>query len=68
MTSAWATVTASIIGVIGSIILFFLNKLRKENRDDHNMVSQAIKHLHDDVKEVSQKVDNHIDWHLTKKK
>lgn len=67
MTNAWATVIASIVGAVGSIILYFLNRLRKENKEDHNSVSQALQILHEDVKDVSKKIDGHIDWHLTKK-
>lgn len=66
MSNAWATVVASIIGVTGSVLLFFLSKLRKENKTDHAAVMQSVSILHDDMKAISHKLDNHIDWHLKK--
>lgn len=66
MTDAWASIIVAIIGVLGSFLMFFLTKLRKENREDHNFVRDALENLHEDVKEVGKKIDNHIDWHLKK--
>lgn len=66
MTDAWASIIVSIIGLSGSILIFILNKFRKENRNDHNEVRDILNILHEDIKEVGNKVDNHIDWHLKK--
>lgn len=66
MSSAWATVTASIISLVGSIILVFLNRLRKENKEDHGVVTKALDNLHEDMKNIETKLDNHISWHLKK--
>lgn len=66
MSNAWATVIASIVGVGGSVIVAFLNKLRKENRQDHAVVAQRLDYLHDDMKTIEKKLDNHINWHLDK--
>lgn len=66
MSDAWASIIVAIIGVLGSILMFFMSKLRKENKEDHNYVREALEILHDDVKEVGKKIDNHIDWHLKK--
>lgn len=66
MSDAWASIIVSLIGVSGSVLLLFLSKLRKENKDDHNKVTSLLTILHDDVKEVDKKIDNHIDWHLNK--
>lgn len=66
MNDAWASIIVAIIGLLGSILMFVLTKLRKENKEDHNYVRNALENLHDDVKEVGNKIDNHIDWHLKK--
>lgn len=66
MSQAWASIIVALIGLLGSVLMFFLNKFRKENRDDHNHVTTLLGHLHEDVKKVDEKLSNHIDWHLKK--
>lgn len=43
------------------------NSLRKENREDHNVVTDKLQELKDDVKHIDDKLDDHISWHLDKK-
>jgi hypothetical protein len=61
---------ASIVGVIiagvFSVLVTLIQKTRKENKEDHNMVYDSLQNLHDDVRSVNEKLDNHIDWHLNK--
>jgi hypothetical protein len=61
---------ASIIGVIiagiFSVLVTLIQKTRKENKEDHNMVYDSLQNLHDDVRSVNEKLDNHIEWHLNK--
>jgi hypothetical protein len=61
---------ASIIGVViagvFSVLVTLIQKTRKENKEDHNMVYDSLQNLHDDVRSVNEKLDNHIDWHLNK--
>ena len=59
------------VGVIGvvitgifSVLVALIQKARKENKEDHNMVYTSLQNLHDDVRTVGEKLDNHIDWHL----
>lgn len=66
MTDAVASIVVAVIGVVGSVLMWFLSRLRKENRKDHDYVKDALETLHEDVKEVGRKIDNHIDWHLKK--
>jgi hypothetical protein len=66
MTEAWASIVVAIIGIVGSILTLVLNKIRKENRNDHDYVKNSLNVLHEEVKEVGKKIDNHIDWHLKK--
>ena len=61
------------IGIIGviitgvfSVLVALIQKARKENKDDHNTVYNSLQNLHDDVRGVGEKLDNHIDWHLKK--
>jgi hypothetical protein len=61
---------ASIIGVIiagvFSVLVTLIQKTRKENKEDHNMVYDSLQNLHSDVRSVNEKLDNHIEWHLDK--
>lgn len=66
MTDAVASIVVALIGVVGSVLMWFLSRLRKENKEDHGYVKNALETLHEDVKEVGRKIDNHIDWHLKK--
>jgi hypothetical protein len=60
----------SIVGVIiagiFSVLVTLIQKTRKENKEDHNMVYDSLQNLHDDVRSVNEKLDNHIEWHLNK--
>lgn len=60
----------SIIGVIiagvFSVLVTLIQKTRKENKEDHNMVYDSLQNLHSDVRSVNEKLDNHIEWHLDK--
>lgn len=61
---------ASIVGVIiagiFSVLVALIQKTRRENKEDHNLVYESIQNLHEDVRAVGEKIDNHIDWHLKK--
>lgn len=67
MTEAWAAIVVALIGLVGGIITVLLQKTRNENKNDHAYVVTRLEELHDDVKEVGKKVDNHISWHLDNK-
>jgi hypothetical protein len=67
MNEAWASIVVAVIGLVGSGLAFQFQKLKKENRNDHNLVIRAITEVQDDVREVGKKVDGHIDWHLKEK-
>lgn len=58
----WATVITGIFSVLVALI----QKSRKENKEDHNVVYNSITELKNDVKTVESKLDNHITWHLDK--
>jgi hypothetical protein len=56
---------AVITGVF-SVLVALIQKTRRENKEDHNLVYDSIQNLHQDVRNVGEKLDNHIDWHLKK--
>lgn len=61
-----AGVVSVVIAGVFSILVALIQKTRKENKQDHNLVYETLQNLHDDVRNVGEKVDNHIDWHLKK--
>ena len=60
-------VYAASITAISGIIVALIQKFRKENQKDHNIVVDLVTLLHTDVKNIDQKLDNHIDAHLKHK-
>jgi hypothetical protein len=67
MDEAWASIVVAVIGLVGSGLALQFQKLKKENRNDHDLVIRAITEVQDDVREVGKKLDGHIDWHLKEK-
>lgn len=64
-----ATVLASVITVMGGLIgsvIKQLNNLRKENREDHGVVMSKLDNVQKGIDRVSERLDDHIDWHLNK--
>lgn len=60
-------ITIAIITGIFSVLVTLIQKTRKENKSDHNMVYETLQDLREDVRNVGDKIDNHIDWHLKDK-
>ena len=59
-------IAIAIITGVFSVLVALIQKTRKENKLDHNMVYESIQELKEDVRGVGNKLDNHIDWHLKK--
>jgi hypothetical protein len=60
------SIVAVVIAGVFSVLVALIQKTRKENKEDHNLVYDSIQNLHEDVRNVGEKLDNHIDWHLKK--
>jgi hypothetical protein len=50
-------VIVAVVAAVGGVLAALVQGLRKENRDDHAMVGQALNR-------IEVKLDNHIDDHL----
>ena len=59
-------ISVAVITGIFSVLVTLIQKARKENKSDHNMVYESLQDLKTDVRVVGTKLDNHIDWHLKK--
>jgi len=58
-------IVALITGGFG-LLAALVNGFRKENRQDHARVAKAIEAVHTEVYRVGDKVDRHIEWHISK--
>ena len=58
------SIIVALVAGIFSVLVTLIQKTRKENKSDHNMVYNSLIDLKEDVRNVGEKVDGHIDWHL----
>jgi Na+-translocating ferredoxin:NAD+ oxidoreductase RnfG subunit len=73
-------VFVAIIAAIGGVLAALVQKSRKENKQDHDVVAgllvrvkddiinlhHKIDHVDEQVDKVDHKLDGHIDWHMKK--
>lgn len=52
-----------VISTVGGIIVALIQKFRRENREDHDIVQQQIGHVYRAVTRVEDLVHDHIRWH-----
>lgn len=64
MDAALGGIIVALITTVGAVMVAILNTLRKENREDHNIVRDKLQELREDVKHIDNKLDDHITWHL----
>jgi len=62
-----SAIIVALITTMGTVLVALFNSLRKENRQDHNVVKEKLEELRQDVKDVDDKLDGHISWHLDDK-
>lgn len=60
------SIIVALVAGIFSVLVTLIQKTRKENKSDHDMVYNSIQDLKTDVRNVGDKLDSHIDWHLKK--
>lgn len=66
-SAALSAIVVALITTMGTVLVALFNILRKENRQDHNIVREKLEELRQDVKDVDDKLDGHISWHLDDK-
>lgn len=66
-STALSAIIVACITTMGTVLVALFNSLRKENRQDHNIVREKLEQLREDVKDVDNKLDDHINWHLDDK-
>ena len=55
-----------LVAVIGGPIVVLVQKLREENSSQHAEARDLLYKVASKVDKVDEKLDNHIEWHLTK--
>ncbi len=60
MEPVWVPI---IVAVITGPVVVVLQKLRKENTDQHNEGRILLKVIGSKVDKIGSKIDNHIGWH-----
>ena len=64
MSQAWALLLASVVTASGAIMVAFINKFRKENHRDHEVVTGMLKIMHRAIQRTEAKLDK-VDERLT---
>lgn len=57
MDGGWALVLSAVVTTVGGILVAVISQFRKENREDHAVVSGMLQHIYKSVKGVETKVD-----------
>jgi hypothetical protein len=69
MDPALATIIVAIITTVGGLLGLAIKEfklLKKSNTEDHGQVMERLDKVQTSVDGVSDRLNDHIDWHLTK--
>lgn len=69
MDPALASIVVAVIGVFGSlagIAIREFKSMKKTNSEDHGQVMARLDKVQSSVDGVSDRLNDHIDWHLKK--
>jgi hypothetical protein len=69
MDPAVASIVVAVIGTFGTlagIAIKEFKSMKKTNSADHGQVMARLDKVQDSVDHVAERLDDHIDWHLTK--
>lgn len=64
MDQGLALFLGAVVAGISSVVVALVQRMRKENREDHGRVVDALGWVHSAVMRVEDKVDSHIQWHV----
>ena len=64
MDAGWALILSAVVTAVGGIVVTVISQFRKENREDHAVVSGMLQHIYKSIKGVETKVDK-VDNRLT---
>ena len=71
MDAGWAGIIAAVVAAVGGVIVAALDKFRKENHTDHQVVlgllhvlRKSQQRVEDKVNQVDERLDKHLEFHL----
>jgi len=64
--SGWLQIVLAVLAPSG-VLVTLLEKMRRENNRDHNKNSELLQTIDRKVDHVSERMDDHIEWHLDHK-
>jgi len=64
MDGGWALIVAAVVTAVGAIIVAILDKFRRENSKDHEVVMGMLRIMHKSQQRTEDKVDR-VDERLT---
>jgi hypothetical protein len=62
----WLMVVLAVLAP-GGVLTVLLERLRRENNRDHNRNAELLKTIDRKVDGVSDRMDDHVRWHLDRK-
>jgi hypothetical protein len=72
MDGGWAIVVAAVVTAVGAVIVALLDKFRKENTKDHEVVMGMLRIMHksqqrteDKVDKVDGRLSEHLEFHAS---
>jgi pantothenate kinase type III len=71
MDGGWALILSAVVTAVGGVIVTVIAQFRKENQEDHAVVSGMLQHVFSSVNRVEHKVDkvaNGLESHLKEHK
>ena len=70
MDAGWAGIIAAVVAAVGGVIVAALDKFRKENHTDHQVVlgllhvlRKSQQRVEDKVNQVDERLDKHLEFH-----
>lgn len=63
MSEPWGMVLAAVVATVGTVIVAVIQLFRRENKEDHALVVEQIRHLYKVMTNVDRKIDRHLSWH-----
>lgn len=70
MDPAFATIVVALVTTVGGLIGVAIKEfksMKQSNSADHGQVMARLEKVQGSVDHVAERLDDHIDWHLTKK-
>lgn len=69
MDPAIASIVVAVIGALSGLLGLAIKEfksMKQANSEDHGQVMKRLEKVQDSVDHVAERLDDHIDWHLTK--